>query len=74
MPELWPEEVSRRIISRMLKKLDFTQKKDLWVSRKERTKETSIRKIKPGQIICCHMTGMDEGDDLDDYGDSLKGK
>ena len=31
MAALWPEEVSRRTISRMLKKIGFTRKKDLWV-------------------------------------------
>ncbi|WP_041763457.1 helix-turn-helix domain-containing protein [[Leptolyngbya] sp. PCC 7376] len=34
MAELWPEDVSRRTISRMLKKIGFTRKKDLWLSRK----------------------------------------
>ena len=34
MAALWPEEVSRRTISRMLKKIGFTRKKDLWVSGK----------------------------------------
>ncbi|WP_041764463.1 IS630 transposase-related protein [[Leptolyngbya] sp. PCC 7376] len=34
MAELWPGDVSRRTISRMLKKIGFTRKKGLWVSGK----------------------------------------
>ncbi|WP_041763834.1 IS630 transposase-related protein [[Leptolyngbya] sp. PCC 7376] len=34
MAELWSDDVSRRTISRMLKKIGFTRKKDLWVSGK----------------------------------------
>ena len=34
MAALWPSPVSRRTISRMLKKIGFTRKKDLWVSGK----------------------------------------
>ena len=42
MAALWPEEVSRRTSSRMLKKIGFTRKKDLWVSRKGRAEATEV--------------------------------
>ena len=32
MAELWPVEISERTISRGLKKIGFTRKKNLWVS------------------------------------------
>jgi transposase len=31
MAELWPEEISARTISRALKKIGFTRKKNVWV-------------------------------------------
>ena len=42
MAALWPEEVSRRTISRMLKKIGFTRKKDLWVSGKGSAEATEV--------------------------------
>ena len=33
MAQLWPEEISDRTISRALKKIGFTRKKKLWLSR-----------------------------------------
>jgi len=35
MAKLWPEEISERTISRALKKIGFTRKKNLWLSRKK---------------------------------------
>lgn len=35
MAQLWPEAISSRTISRGLKKIGFTRKKNLWLSRKE---------------------------------------
>ena len=34
MAKLWTEEISDRTISRALKKIGFTRKKNLWLSRK----------------------------------------
>ena len=34
MAKLWTEEISERTISRALKKIGFTRKKNLWLSRK----------------------------------------
>ncbi len=34
MAQLWPEKISERTISRGLKKMGFTRKKNLWLSRK----------------------------------------
>ena len=33
MADLWPEKISDRTISRGLKRINFTRKKDLWVQR-----------------------------------------
>jgi transposase len=42
MAKLWSAPISERTISRGLKKIGFTRKKNLWLSRKRRTKETRI--------------------------------
>jgi transposase len=36
LAELWPDDISARTISRALKHIGFTRKKDLWVSRTRR--------------------------------------
>lgn len=33
LAELWPTNISDRTMSRALKKIDFTRKKDLWIQR-----------------------------------------
>lgn len=42
MAQLWPEEISERTISRALKKIGFTRKKNLWLSRKGSSETKSI--------------------------------
>jgi transposase len=42
MAQLWDGEISDRTISRALKKINFTRKKNLWVSRTRRGEKTNI--------------------------------
>jgi transposase len=42
MAELWDGEISDRTISRALRKINFTRKKNLWVSRTQRGEKTNI--------------------------------
>jgi transposase len=48
MSELWSEKISDRTISRALKKIGFSRKKNLWISRKGRRETQRIhRKVSP---------------------------
>lgn len=42
MAELWDGDLSARTISRALTKINFTRKKNLWVSRTQRGEKTNI--------------------------------
>lgn len=42
MAQLWPDEISERTISRALKKMGLTRKKNLWLSREVRVKTARI--------------------------------
>ena len=42
MAQLWDGQISERTISRALKKINFTRKKNLWVSRTRRGEKTNI--------------------------------
>jgi hypothetical protein len=69
MAKLWDGEISSRTISRALKKIGFTQKKDLWLPEDEGKRQAFFAELStllPETIVYVDESGIDDLHPYDD--------